>query len=108
MNDHPNETSRADVFTYVADAKGNPGMLFLSVLCDIPPNIPKAYIGKYVKMQESFFLDSETGKCMVPHQQIDKLTMTQAGIRLEMGSTLFQSSFKVQDTQRFHNDFIVA
>jgi hypothetical protein len=108
MNDNPQETSRADVFTYIADDQGRPGLLFLSVLCDIPPMVPEAYVDKYIKMQESFFLDPSTGKCAVPHQRIDKLTMTQEELFLKMGDTVFESKFMVQDTQLFHNDFVVA
>jgi len=108
MNDDPAETSRADVFTYVRDEKGHPGLMFLSVLCDIPPAIPKSHVGKYIKMQESFFIDSETGRCSVPHQIIEKLNMSHDELHLQMGSTMFKSSFKVKDTQLFHNDFIVA
>jgi len=108
LNDNPQMSNRADVFTYITDEKGHPGLLFLSVLCDIPPEVPKAYVPKFIKMQESFFLDSETGKCTVPHQMIDKLTMAQEGVHLEMGSTVFQSTFKVASTQLFHNDFVVA
>lgn len=108
MNDSPSKQSRADVFTYIADSKGNPGMLFLSVLCEIPEGLPKAAVPKFIAMQESFFLDHDTGKCSVPHQIIDKITMNQQGVHLKMGDTLFESTFKVQDTQVFHNDFIIA
>merc|ERR1740121_2604050 len=82
MNDNSQKSNRADVFTYIMDEKGEVGMLFLSVLCDIPPGMPKKMIPKFIAMQESFFLDSETGKCSVPHQMIDKLTMSQEGVEL--------------------------
>lgn len=110
MNDDEKEWGkRADVFTYITDQKGLPGMLFLSVLIDVPPTLPKKYIPKMIQMQEQFFLDSETGKCPIPHQAIDKLTMDQQGVHLEMGeNTLFQSKFLVQKISVFHNDFVVA
>jgi len=108
MNDHPQESRRADVFTYVKDATGLPGMLFLSVLCDIPAGLPKAHVPKFITMQESFFVDSDTGKCTVPHQVIDSLTMSRDGVCLEMGDTRFESTFKVKNTSLFHNDFVVA
>jgi len=108
MNDSKQRQSRADVFTYIKDAKGHPGMLFLSVLCEIPPGLPKKHIAKFIEMQESFFTDSDSGKCTVPHQEIDSIVMAHEGVTLKMGDTLFESSFKPQGTHVFHNDFVVA
>merc|ERR1712048_379585 len=68
----------------------------------------EAMVEKFIKMQESFFLDADTGKCNVPHQRIDQMTLTQEGVSLKMGDTVFESSFKVKDTQLFHNSFVVA
>jgi len=111
MNDSSQRQSRADVFTYIKDERGHPGMLFLSVLCEIPPGMPKKHIAKFIQMQESFFTDSEgpnAGKCTVPHQEIDSIVMAHEGCTVKMGDTRFESSFKVQGTHLFHNDFIVA
>jgi hypothetical protein len=108
MNDDPNFGRRADVFTYITDSKGHAGMLFLSVLCDIPPSVPQKYVAKFIEAQEQFFLDAETGKCPIPHQVIEELTMTQEGVHLKMGDTLFESKFKVQKTTLFHNEFVVS
>merc|ERR1740117_1860731 len=102
MNDDPNYGRRADVFTYITDSQGRPGMLFLSVLCDIPPSIPKKYRAKFIEAQEQFFLD-ETGKCPIPHQEIEALTMTHEGVHLKMGDTLFDNDFVVSNSQIFHN-----
>lgn len=108
MNDNPNKSRRADVFTYVTDTKGLPGLIFLGVLCDVPPTLPKKFVPKFIKMQEDFMIDKDTGKCSVPHQVIDKLEMTHEGVQLEIGDTRFEAKFQVQRTGLFHNDFVVA
>jgi len=108
MNDSTQRQSRADVFTYIKDTKGGSGMLFLSVLCEIPPGLPKKHIPKFIAMQEAFFIDSDSGKCTVPHQEIDSIVMAHEGVTVKMGDTRFESSFKAQGTHVFHNDFVLT
>lgn len=112
MNDAPPDTTRADVFTYVLDKDGKPGLSFLGVLVDIPNGMPEKYVGKYLKMQEGFFVDSHTGKPTVPHQRVDKLIMSHQNVDLTVGKTIFKTmpNFRsVANTPTlFHNDFVIA
>jgi len=108
INDNVHRQNRADVFTYIKDSKGQLGMMFLSVLCEIPPTLPKKLIPKFMGMSKSLMIDSGSGKCTLPHMELDSMDVSQDMVNVKMGETLFESSFKVQGTHVFHNDFVLT
>lgn len=110
----PTRIGRADIFTYAWDPKGEPSLVFLGVILEIPKefqSIPGA-VEAYKEIAESFSVDSRTGQVAYPHYYTETFEVSPAEVKIAVGNEIFRVATDTCDASQepaaFSRNFLLA